>query len=72
LFSNTARAHEFGTTHDWVVLHYERDGEEGQATAVTETQGALRHKRVVPGREGECLEYYGRLHSRSGAMQAET
>jgi putative hydrolase len=71
LFSNTARAHELGTTHDWVVLYYERDGEEGQATAVTETRGALRHKRVVRGREGECSEYYEQLHSRSGATQAE-
>jgi CheY-like chemotaxis protein len=30
LFSNTARAHELGRTRDWVVIYYERDGDEGQ------------------------------------------
>lgn len=71
LFSNTARAHELGTAHDWVVLYYERDGEEGQATVVTETRGALRHKRVVRGREEECRDYYKQLQGGFGATQAE-
>lgn len=55
LFSNTARAHELGTTHDWVVLYYYDDNhEEGQNTIVTETHGRLRGRRVVRGREAEC------------------
>jgi DNA polymerase (family 10) len=58
LFSNTARAHELGATHDWVVIYYERDGREDQCTVVTETHGPLEGKRVVRGREGECREYY--------------
>jgi hypothetical protein len=58
LFSNTARAHQLGKTDDWVVLYYHRDGEEDQATVVTETQGPLKGKRVVRGREGECRAYY--------------
>jgi hypothetical protein len=58
LYSNTARAHDLGKTHDWVVLYYERDGEEDQATVVTETQGPLEGKRVVRGRETECRRYY--------------
>ena len=58
LYSNTARAHELGKTHDWVVLYYERNGEEDQATVVTETQGPLEGKRVVRGREAECRRYY--------------
>lgn len=53
LYSNTARAHELGKTHDWVVIYYERDGEEGQCTVVTETHGRLEGKRVVRGREKE-------------------
>ena len=53
LFSNTARAHEFGKTRDWVVIFYERAGREGQCTVVTETRGALAGKRVVRGRESE-------------------
>lgn len=58
LFSNTARAHELGRTHDWVVLYYERDGHESQATVVTERQGDLEGERVVRGRERECREHY--------------
>jgi len=58
-FSNTARAHELGKTHDWVVLYYQQDGgHEGQATVVTEYRGPLAGRRVVRGREGACLEYY--------------
>jgi hypothetical protein len=58
LYSNTAQAHRLGKTDDWVVLYYERDGEEEQATAVTETRGSLEGKRVVRGREAECRRYY--------------
>ena len=54
LFSNTARAHQLGTTRDWVILYYERNGDEGQATVVTERHGALAGRRVVRGREVEC------------------
>jgi len=58
LYSNTARAHDLGKTHDWVVLYYERDGEEDQATVVTETHGPVEGKRVVRGREAECKRFY--------------
>jgi len=58
LFSNTARAHEAGATRDWVVIYFDRDGEERQVTVVTESGGALAGKRVVRGREGECRRYY--------------
>jgi DNA polymerase (family 10) len=58
LFSNTARAHELGTTRDWVVVYYEHDHHEGQCTVVTERGGPLAGKRVVRGRESECREYY--------------
>ncbi|HEY8153433.1 MAG TPA: helix-hairpin-helix domain-containing protein [Myxococcota bacterium] len=55
LFSNTARAHELGTTGDWVILYYERDGDEDQCTVVTERSGPLAGRRVVRGRESECV-----------------
>ena len=58
LYSNTARAHNLGKTHDWVVLYFTPDGKEDQVTVVTETTGPLEGKRVVRGREKECLEYY--------------
>lgn len=59
LFSNTARAHELGRTHDWVVVYfYDGDHEEGQHTIVTETSGSLEGRRVVRGRERECADYY--------------
>jgi Holliday junction resolvasome RuvABC DNA-binding subunit len=58
LFSNTARAHQLGKTHDWVVIYYERNGRENQATVVTATHGPLEGKRIVRGREVECEHYY--------------
>jgi hypothetical protein len=60
IYSNTARAHALDKTHDWVVIYYDREGVEGQATVVTETSGRLKGKRVVRGREAECAHYYGR------------
>ena len=59
LFSNTALAHRSGKTHDWVVIYYERDGEQHQSTVVTAERGKLAGKRVVRGREREHREYYG-------------
>ena len=58
LYSNTARAHERGTTHDWVVIYFDRTGMEGQRTVVTAATGALTGRRVVRGRELECERYY--------------
>jgi hypothetical protein len=58
LFSNTARAHDLGKTHDWVVVYYEKDGHENQHTVVTENHGALKGERVVRGREKECMDFY--------------
>ncbi|MEL6601954.1 MAG: helix-hairpin-helix domain-containing protein [Cyanobacteria bacterium J06614_10] len=49
LYSNTARAHALGKTDDWVVVYYERDGQRGQCTVVTESQGVNKGKRVVRG-----------------------
>ena len=57
LFSNTPRAHELGTTRDWVVI-YRDDRDGGQWTVVTSNQGTLKGKRVVRGRERECEAYY--------------
>lgn len=58
LFSNTARAHQRQATHDWVVIYFEKDGQEGQCTVVTELHGALAAMRVVRGRERECARWY--------------
>jgi hypothetical protein len=58
LFSNTARAHDLGTTRDWVVLYINDGVREAQRTVVTERQGPLAGRRVVRGREAECRAYY--------------
>ena len=59
LYSNTGRAHRLGRTTDWVVIYYYDDHHrEGQHTVVTETHGSLRGRRVVRGRESECLRHY--------------
>lgn len=61
LYSNTARAHELGRAHDWVVVYFYDDlHQEGQHTIVTEMRGLLAGKRVVRGREPECRAYYAR------------
>ena len=38
LFSNTARAHQLGTTREWVVIYWGRDHQESQCTVVTELE----------------------------------
>lgn len=58
MFSNTATAHKLGKTDDWVVVYFEMGNGENQCTVVTESRGALKGKRVIRGREGECAEYY--------------
>ena len=58
LFSNTARAHQLGKTQDWVVLYYDGGQGERQCTVITSQRGPLTGKRVVRGREGECVSSY--------------
>lgn len=58
LFSNTARAHELGKTRDWVVIYADGGREERQYTVVTANRGPLKGRRIVRGRETECLELY--------------
>ncbi len=54
LFSNTQRAHEAGTTQDWVVIYRDDDDHGGPWTVITAQYGAMRGQRVVRGREDEC------------------
>jgi DNA polymerase (family X) len=56
LFSNTARAHALGRTHDWVELYAEGAMGDRQWTVVTALSTDLHVQRVVRGREPECLE----------------
>ena len=62
LFSNTAHAHEMGKTHDWVVIYCDsgRDGGDGerQHTVITAERGPLTGRRIVRGREEECMRFY--------------
>ena len=67
LFSNTPRAHELGRVRDWVVVYLDDGRHHRQWTVVTERRGALAGRRVVRGREPECLEYY---RERKGTGQA--
>ena len=61
LFSNTARAHELGKTRDWVVLFCDGGIRENRYTVITSQFGPLSGRRIVPGREADCEEYYKRL-----------
>lgn len=58
LFSNSPLSHKLGRIMDWVIIYYDTDGEEDQCTVVTEWQGQLRGRRVIRGRESDCVEYY--------------
>lgn len=58
LFSNTPRAHQLNKTSDWVVIYYDRGDGERQCTVITATYGPLEGRRIVRGREAECLDYY--------------
>jgi putative hydrolase len=58
LFSNTARAHELGKTADWVVLYHEAPYGGRPYTVITSNKGPLQSKRIVRGREAECIELY--------------
>jgi putative hydrolase len=58
LFSNTAKAHELGTTKDWVVIYRDDAKGDGQWTVITAGLGKLRGGRIVRGREAECEVYY--------------
>jgi len=58
LFSNTARAHQKGKTFDWVVLFFDDGEKESQCTIITAEWGILEGRRIVRGRETECLRYY--------------
>jgi putative hydrolase len=59
LFSNTARAHRLGRTHDWVVIYCDDDSQEHQWTVISAACGALRGYRIVRAREAECAAFYG-------------
>ncbi len=67
LFSNTARAHELGTTHDWVVIYRDDHDSEGRWTVITAQFGPLRGQRIVRGREQECAVHYRSEESAAGA-----
>ncbi|WP_299649309.1 helix-hairpin-helix domain-containing protein [uncultured Tateyamaria sp.] len=59
IFSNTAAAHRYGRTRDWVVIYFEQDdAPEGLATVVTQHGGPMDGMRVVRGREQECAAHY--------------
>jgi len=58
LFSNTSRAHRAGKTRDWVVLYSDNGAGETRHTVITAAFGPLHGRRVVAGREDECLQLY--------------
>ena len=58
LFSNTARAHQMEAIRDWVIIYRDDQDGAGQWTVLTSRFGKLRGKRIIRGREDECLVYY--------------
>ncbi len=70
LYSNTARAHQFERTHDWVVLYYDGGHDERQSTVITSQRGVLAGQRIVRGREAECEALYKRCPPLDGPVVA--
>lgn len=58
LYSNTARAHALGMTHDWVVIDRDDRAGRGRWTVITARYRPLHGRRIVRGREAECDQYY--------------
>jgi putative hydrolase len=48
------------------VYFHDSEHREGQHTVVTETQGPLRRRRVVRGRETECAVFYAEQAAAAG------
>ena len=60
LFSNTSRAHELGTVHDWVVIYRDDKDAHGRWTVITANYGYLQGRRIVCGRDQECEHFYSK------------
>jgi DNA polymerase (family X) len=58
LFSNTPRARQLHKTSDWVVIYYDGRGGERQCTVITSAFGPLAGRRIIRGREPECVTHY--------------
>ncbi len=68
LFSNTARAHQWGQTRDWVILYYDHGKGERQCTVITAQREPLKGQRIVRGREAECMSYYAAISRQPSAI----
>jgi hypothetical protein len=58
MFANTARSHQLGHVHDWVVIVRDSKQVFGSWTVMTAQYGLLQGKRIVRGRESECRKHY--------------
>jgi putative hydrolase len=69
MYTTSARSRTLDRTRDWVVVVFaDESGDQGRVTVVTERRGPLASKRVVRGREMECVHYYARYGSESPAV----
>jgi len=65
LYCNTARAHELSRVRDWVTIVTNRPAGHGRWLVITAAYGPMRGRRIVMGREAECVEHYGVAKTRS-------
>jgi hypothetical protein len=72
LFSNTQRAHDMGTTRDWVILYYDGDAGERQCTVITAEWGPARGRRIVRGRDAESIEFHRTARAEDGENPPES
>lgn len=67
MHSHTATATRLGPGNDWVVIYYDDPDGEHQYTVVTAQRGPLAGRRIVKGREAQCVLHYHLTSSRLGA-----
>lgn len=60
-YSNAAPAHPADASDDWVVIYRNDEVNHGRWTVITGRYNNLRGKRIIPGREFECAQYYSKL-----------
>jgi len=67
MYSHTSIATRLGRGNDWVVIYYDDPDGEHQYTIVTAQRGPLAGRRIVRGREAQCVLHYHLTSSRLGA-----
>ncbi|HTM54358.1 MAG TPA: helix-hairpin-helix domain-containing protein [Pirellulales bacterium] len=71
-FTNTARCHALGGLYDWVTIVCESKPQYGEWTIATARSGPLSGKRIVKGRELECVDSYSNRKVQLSVLESDS